>query len=138
MKILFLDDNKNRTETFLRNVAINSNEDRVYATKTAEGCISMLQSENWDMLFLDHDLGDEVFVDSNRKDCGMEVVRWLEKNKKEFCRIFVHTANDPARKRMIEKLTYSGYRVVDSNFLLIDWKNIYFNLKRIFSSEKEK
>lgn len=136
MRILFLDDNGPRTETFLRAVAINS-KDRIYTTKTAEGCISRLEDEEWDYVFLDHDLGDEIFVDSNRPDCGMEVVRWLEANKKNIHCIFVHTANEPARNAMVKKLKAAGYTAVDSCFLHIKWDNLYSNLEEILDCEIE-
>jgi len=124
MKVLFLDDNINRIEVFKLNF-LGKQTDTIIAVKTAKECIDWLNYEDFHFLFLDHDLGDEVFVDSNRVDCGMEVVRFLENNHKDIKKIYLHSCNDPARRTMFFKLGMAGYNVTESKFTDIDWKNIY-------------
>ena len=73
----------------------------------AEGAIKCLQTyheEGFDLVYLDHDLGEETFVDSDRKDCGMEVVRWIVANKPKIGEIVVHTMNTPAGHGMVRAL----------------------------------
>ena len=66
-----------------------------------------------DTVFLDHDLGGEVFVESEREDCGMEVVRFIVENKPEIRQIVVHTMNGVAGIEMRNKLMDAGYKNTD-------------------------
>lgn len=112
--ILFLDDDPARIAAFRSAVP--------YATlvETAEECIKEIRQEEWDWIFLDHDLGGEVFVDSDRKDCGMEVVRFLVDNKPDkMPRVVVHSLNGEARQRMALDLTVAGYEVTPLPFPLV-------------------
>jgi hypothetical protein len=65
------------------------------------------------VLFLDHDLGGETWVNPNRVDSGMEVVRYLVKRADtlEPITIVVHSFNPPAARRMTLNLGAVGYRV---------------------------
>lgn len=102
--ILFLDDDVNRRKCFRSAVP------SAHIVETAQATIEVLQSgEQIDQLFLDHDLGDEVFVDSDRPDTGMEVVRWIEKEKPEIGEIVVHSHNPSAAETMVSRLRAAGY-----------------------------
>lgn len=68
------------------------------------------------LVSLDHDLNGEVFVDSNRKDCGMEVVRWIVAHKPSIAEIVLHTANPFASRLMEAELRRAGYVVWVSPF----------------------
>jgi hypothetical protein len=99
-RILFLDDDPDRARTFLLR-----KPEGVWV-QTAEECIARLE-EPWDQVHLDHDLGGEVFVDSNRPDCGMEVVRWLCKQPSERFEntvFIIHTYNADAGETMVRSL----------------------------------
>ena len=69
-RILFLDDDDLRAEVFL------GDHPQAVWVQTAAECIAKLE-EPWDEVHLDHDLGGEVFVNIDRDDCGMAVVRWI-------------------------------------------------------------
>jgi hypothetical protein len=108
-RILFLDDDPGRAAEFLM-----LHPDSVWV-KTAEDCIAQL-AEPWHIVHLDHDLGGEIFVDSDRDDCGMEVVRWLcgggpipHLRETHFV---VHTHNMNAAGVMVSKLRAAGYETV--------------------------
>lgn len=84
--------------------------------QTAEEAIGVLKDYMPALrrIYLDHDLGGRQFVHSSREDCGMEVVRFLEKQdakKLEGCEIVVHTWNTPAGLRMEQRLRHAGYKV---------------------------
>lgn len=106
--ILFLDDNVNRTRAFQSRVP------PAICVETAADMIDLIQKhDEIDHIFLDHDLGNEVWVDSSRVDCGMEVVRWLVKNDRRAnieC-IVVHSHNTPAAVKMHADLMDAGYSV---------------------------
>ena len=67
---MFLDDDPNRAEIFLK-----EHPQAIWVTTVAE-CLARLD-EPWDEIHLDHDLGGKMFVDSADQECGMEVIRWL-------------------------------------------------------------
>lgn len=106
MNILFLDDDPCRHKTFQQ---IMIGKGSITFVKTAVECIKQLEGKTWDWVFLDHDLGGETFVGSDREDCGMEVVRWITEHKPEIPKIIAHTANTGAGLAMQQVLLRSGY-----------------------------
>ena len=106
MKIIFLDDSLNRWRSFRSKIP---SADHV---ETVAECVAAIQKEaDIDWLFLDHDLGGETWVDSNREDCGMEVVRYLCANDctSRIKNIVVHSQNESAAKEMYLKLKDAKY-----------------------------
>lgn len=84
-------------------------------------------TEEWDVVFLDHDLGGETYVSSDRRDTGMEVVRWVVKHKPQGIKEFVvHTMNHRAGREMVQLLTQAGYKTsyqpFFNMFALQGWK----------------
>jgi hypothetical protein len=104
---LFLDDDPERASAFLE-----ANPGAVWVQTVAE-CVEKL-AQPWDEVHLDHDLGGELFVDVQRDDCGMEVVRWLAKQPRRHlrkARFTVHSHNMVAAFEMTYRLQGLGYRV---------------------------
>ena len=106
--ILFLDDSKEHIKSFKRKVPSAT------TVMTAQDCINKLSipDSEWDIVFLDHDLGGEVYVDSNREDCGMEVVRWIIENEPFIRQIIIHSLNTPAALEMRDKLRQARYQTI--------------------------
>ena len=107
MRILFLDDDPTRAATFA-----DTWPGSVWV-ETAGECLRRLE-EPWDEVHLDHDLGGESYVDHDRDDCGMAVVRWLCETPRHHLigtQFFVHTHNENAACIMALHLEVSGYRV---------------------------
>lgn len=113
--ILFLDDDHNRAALAHQRWS-PERRNRTMWVSTAADTISVLEDyvDDLEEVHLDHDLGGERYVNSNREDTGMEVVRWLENlsNSKLMkymsVRFTVHTWNIPAGKEMMERLVYIG------------------------------
>lgn len=104
---LFLDDDPDRASVFLRD-----HPDAVWV-QTVPECLAKLV-EIWDEVHLDHDLGGEQFVDANRADCGMEVVRWLGQEPRKHlrkARFTMHSHNPAAAFEMTYRLQLLGYKV---------------------------
>lgn len=118
MNILFLDDNKQRRKSFKSKVPA------AQMVETAKACISKLakdENEVWNFLFLDHDLGGEEYVSSDREDTGMEVVRWIQENEPQIRNIIVHSHNGPAGMEMVRKLQDAQYTAMYVPFsMMID------------------
>lgn len=105
--VLFLDDNQDRLTAA---VATYSEGNDLRLARTAGEAINYLQIVGqWDLVSLDHDLGGEVYVDSGREDCGMEVVRWIVENNPAIKRVLVHSWNAPAAREMVLSLRRAGY-----------------------------
>lgn len=107
--VLVLEDNAYRMKTF-----------RAYCpglthVEKAIDCINLIKSgKQIKELWLDHDLGNETYVDSGREDCGMEVVRFLQQNNYigSIENIYVHSHNVYANRIMAEDLVKAGYNAV--------------------------
>jgi len=63
------------------------------------------------ILFLDHDLGGEVYCNSDRKDTGMEMVRYMESldHHLPVIQVIAHTLNTTAGLEMVSRLKGIGY-----------------------------
>ena len=77
--------------------------------ETAKDCIAELEKvtgkhEKFNIIFLDHDLGGQVYVDTNREDTGSEVARWMNKNPNKLYNAFiiVHTFNPAGAKNITD------------------------------------
>lgn len=106
-RILILEDHPDRQAAFLRRwpdaVIVDS----------APACIEKL-SEDWNRILLDHDLGSANMPNSDREDCGYEVVRYVLEHQPEHlrrCRWTIHSANPVRSRIMAEDLARAGYEV---------------------------
>lgn len=106
--ILFLDDDSGRQAAFRELVPFAR-----IVTTAAEAVAALKQipqsGHSWHHVFLDHDLGGEVFVDSSRTDCGMEVVRWILIHRPAIQTLTVHSYNHEAVPDMVRLLRSGGY-----------------------------
>ena len=104
MRILFLDDDMIRTKQFVGN---NVSHD-VVAVETAQEAIDQLANpQSFDIIHLDHDLGELPFVTPKDKNTGMEVARWLCENPQVLestQSIVIHSLNPAGRANMYAEL----------------------------------
>jgi CheY-like chemotaxis protein len=117
LKFLILEHDPERINWFANNVF----QHRVMFCLDAEDAIKALQRDNYDVIFLDHDLCDEHYkyvgvpLDANfEKFCnenldattGYAVARWLSENpnKSSDAQIIIHTMNRVQSKRMAQLL----------------------------------
>lgn len=111
--ILFLDDDEQRQELFRKLVP------QAVIAATAQEAIAALQSATFQVIFLDHDLGGQVYVPSSSPETGMEVVRFLcSKLTEDFGDpdVIVHTMNFPAGQAMMAALEARNFRATRSVF----------------------
>lgn len=120
--LLFLDDDPRRAAVAYQRMS-DSERERTIWCKTVEETIVTLRDykDSLEVVMLDHDLGGQTYVNSKREDCGMEVIRYLEKCKRETPEEFkafvdvnfvVHTYNTYAGHRMVERLQKLGIKRV--------------------------
>jgi CheY-like chemotaxis protein len=119
-RVLILEDDPSRQNTFL-----NAYPGAIIVD-SAVTAIERL-GEEWDLIFLDHDLGRGSMPDSGREDCGYEVVRHILEHQPQHlrgARFIVHSANPIRSRIMAEDLQRAGYATEHKPFinLLIELK----------------
>lgn len=118
MRVLVLDDMNTRHKWFIT-ALIGHNYHPVY---TSESAIEQLKVQEFDMIFLDHDLEenhynvwtgaelDEESFFSRLERTGYDVVKWMvENNNNKQAQVVVHSLNEAGSRRMVALLTANGY-----------------------------
>lgn len=96
--VLVLEDDTNRIEKF-KNLLSNPNLE-VHYVQTAKDAIERCAVYNYDLLFLDHDLGGEQMLPSG-PGTGYEVAQWLEAHPDRCVgTIILHSYNPGGRENM--------------------------------------
>ena len=99
-KILILEDDLQRVKLFSENFM---NAELIFTQIPAEA-IHHLKIEEFDYLFLDHDLGGKVYAPSD-ENSGYEVARWLEEHPdRQPKHIILHSLNPAGVTRMQQAL----------------------------------
>lgn len=104
MRVLILEDDGERVDQFCGR--FNNLEASLTFVKTAEACIETLKNGSYDLICLDHDLGGDVFVDSDEKNTGSEVARYIEANPHlvEGSEVVIHSWNPAGAEYMAERI----------------------------------
>jgi CheY-like chemotaxis protein len=96
MRILVLDDELERLRQFSQNLIGNV----VDLATTAPETINFLKEKEYDILFLDHDLGGKIHVPSG-PGTGYEVAKWLEEHpERKPEKIYIHSFNPSGAQNM--------------------------------------
>jgi DNA-binding NtrC family response regulator len=90
---------KDRHNVFRRNIP---NEFKIVHSFTAKDAIAALDTDTYDLVLLDHDLG-------TRLD-GEDVSNHICESNRKHKTIIVHTMNSVAGPRMADSLTNAGYK----------------------------
>ncbi len=108
MKILFLDDMPERTDAFTDWCLEKGGEvfSGLRTVNTAQKAIKVLVEEGkFDLIFLDHDLGEEHYKGSHDSTCGCVVMKWIvEHGPWNQVVVVVHSYNSSAAQRMVSML----------------------------------
>ncbi len=102
MKILFLDDDPNRT----KNARKCDAKDELCEAETAEQAIQFLEKHSpYDAVSLDHDLGGNIYCPSDEMS-GFAVAEYISKMPKEKMpkQVVVHSFNHGGAENMIKVL----------------------------------
>mgnify|MGYP001077491652 CR=1 FL=1 len=100
MKILVLEDGKRRTAWFKEHF-IN---DEITIVSSVEKAKRYLIEETPEMIFLDHDLDDRIFVDSKEENTGYQLAKFIKKSKKIYNCIIIHSMNPVGARKMKQVL----------------------------------
>jgi DNA-binding NarL/FixJ family response regulator len=106
MKILILEDNPIRIEQF-RQLLKNQ---ELTITDTVSCAEELCKQINYDIMFLDHDLGCRIWVDSQEENTGYQFVKWLvEISLQRKALIYIHSMNPVGANKMLNLLLDNGY-----------------------------
>ena len=121
-RMLFMDDRTRRIHSALRKF---SSKWDVTIVANVKECLRYLSREEFDEVHLDHDLKGVDFEDPDSPECGMEVVRYIEKcggwpggKRKPIFR--VHSSNLFAAHLMVISLQNIGLMALYQPFVYDD------------------
>lgn len=123
ISVMVLDDDERRHRWFKKRFA----GDNLEIAETVEEAKKLLSDDNYDAIFLDHDLLPEHYETNDHDDysqTGYAIAEWLNE-KRELQRaatIIVHTRNADAAIPMVLKLRESGRNVEYCAFPMLDLK----------------
>lgn len=89
MKILIVEDSENRIKRF-REQLVGCSVDIV---KTAKLGIALCKTIKYDIIFLDHDLGGEIYADLNNQNTGYQVAREIITSINSNTPTIIHSCN---------------------------------------------
>lgn len=117
MRIFILEDNQERIEAFKK--YLNSHE--LTIVSEALEAIKLLEKDlNYDFIFLDHDLGGQIFVNVAEENTGSTVARYLT-DKEIKGNIIIHSFNPIGAKNMLNYLPNAYYVPFNIDFLKSQW-----------------
>ena len=119
MRILVVDDEEYRHEFFKR--AYASLDNVLIQCYSYESALLEISStpNSFDLIFLDHDLGDS----GSGYDLAKFIVREIDPKKSPDLEIFLHSMNPIGRANMFALLSNSGFNVLDAPFYGLSIRN---------------
>lgn len=100
-KIFILEDDPQRIKMFRIRLA---EHELFFTDEVAEAKDTYIAFEPFDYYFLDHDLGGEIYVDSNYHNTGFQFAKFLAEQDLGKCQIVVHSLNPVGARNMLEVL----------------------------------
>jgi len=103
MRVLVVEDNENRIKWFQGKLA------EFDIARTAEEGVKFIRENVYNLIFLDHDLGDRIFVDSEDPNTGFQVAKIIAETDNKEAEIIIHTMNPGGAIRiqsLLPKATY--------------------------------
>jgi CheY-like chemotaxis protein len=121
--VFLLDDDRRRHRWFSKRF----DGDELDIAENVEEAKELLAENNYDAIFLDHDLLPHHYESNDHDDfatTGYAVAEWLYENKnlQRAATIIVHTRNADAAIRMVQKLRDSGRNCEYCAFPMLDLK----------------
>lgn len=123
MKIFILDDMVIRQEFFSYAMSeLYGDEAHCFVAYSYDEAVKVFEECNeFDIMFLDHDLGDRVYVSSNDPNTGYQVAKYMVENNITSKEIIVHSLNPAGVQNMLailpEHAKYVPYTLLRSSRL---------------------
>ena len=104
MKVFILEDDATRIALFQE---YGTGKDLTIAKDF--GSAKELYQPPYDLMFLDHDLGDMTYVDSEDENTGYQFAKWLGKAPEDPPHVIIHSFNYYGAKAMCDLLADNGW-----------------------------
>jgi len=117
VRIFILEDDRNRINLFLE-AAKAGRHDEVVVCEDVK-CAKKNWHPHYDVVCLDHDLGNRQYVDSEDENTGYQFVKFMGKNDPyadHQATVIVHSYNPEGAKRMTDLLFENGWAAVRMPF----------------------
>ncbi len=123
ISVFLLDDDRRRHRWFEKRFA----GDELDIAETVEHAKTFLAENNYDAIFLDHDLLPHHYASNDHDDfasTGLAIAEWLNERSdlQRAATIIVHTRNADAAIAMVQKLRETGRNVEYVAFPMLDLK----------------
>lgn len=123
ISVFLLDDDHRRHRWFKKRFE----GDEIVIAETVEEAKKILSENNYDAIFLDHDLLPHHYESNSHDDfdnTGFAIAKWLNENRElqRAATIIVHTRNADAAIPMVETLRKTGRTVEYCAFPMLDLK----------------
>lgn len=109
MKIFILEDSNARIKWFKE--VFSSENDLFFADNVEEAKKILLENPEFDVLFLDHDLDQKVFVSPDESNTGYQLTKFIVENKISFGFAYIHSMNFYGSNLMCKELFEISDRV---------------------------
>ena len=106
MKIFILEDDPTRIIWFKRNLTTKD----LHITQDVTEAIKWLKETTFDAVFLDHDLGGQVYVDSAEWNTGAIVAQIIHETPNNDLEVIIHSWNPSGAKIMRDSMRSNGVR----------------------------
>jgi CheY-like chemotaxis protein len=120
MKIFILEDRNRRIKWFKK--VFSSENSLFFADNVEDAKKILLENSEFDILFLDHDLDQKIFVCPNESNTGYQLARLLVENKISFVSIIIHSMNIFGSCRMFDVLKKISENVYRMPFPILRYK----------------
>lgn len=90
MNIFILEDNEERIKIFNK-YFIDHNIFTANSVNSAKEVIK--KNKKWDVIFLDHDLGGQIYVNSYEENTGYRFAQYIKENKIKYNQLIIHSMN---------------------------------------------
>jgi DNA-binding response OmpR family regulator len=120
MKVLILEDDPERLEWFSENLKVED----VDVTDMAEDAMNFLKNNVYDIIFLDHDLGGAVYVDSSVFNTGFTVAKMIHETDNKNVPVVIHSWNSQGAKMMKHVMTLNKVENVYHPFLSVEFRMV--------------
>lgn len=125
MKFFILEDNSERIRWFKS--VLKKDSILFFADNVNDAKRTLLEEKDFDMLFLDHDLDQRVYVDSDENNTGYQLTKFIVENKISFKSAIIHSMNQYGARLMYETLSE-----ISDSVDMIDFSTLRRNILYLF------
>lgn len=130
VRIFILEDSKERIDWFKENLLTNN----IDITEDVDVARELLNSFDYDIIFLDHDLGGRVYVDSKEYNTGATVSKFIHETRNKNVNVIIHSWNENGSKIMSGYLTASKVRSFYAPFGSGEFKNFVKQVNNVIEN----